>query len=75
MQTLDVNQGLLVYRVHTEQPITVALNAAQEPADVTVELGTTGHLESEASHREGDSIHLDPGGWYIAGAELSQGQP
>ena len=72
VQTLDVNQGLLVYRVHTEQPITVALNAAQEPADVTVELGTTGHLESEASHREGDSIHLEPGGWYIAGTELSQ---
>lgn len=69
VQTLVVDQGLLVYRVHTGQPITVALNANRSSTNVTVELGTTGHLDSERSHREGDMIHLDPGGWYIAGTE------
>ena len=69
VRVLTVDQGLLVYEVSTGPPIIVALNANRIATDVTVDLGDTGHLASEASHRDGNNIRLEPGGWYIAGTE------
>lgn len=65
--TLHVAQGGLCYRAGAESPIVVALNAGRTHESITVPLGDAGHLDSEHAHREGDTVHLDPGGWYIAG--------